>query len=99
MPAVPATTGQVGKPGDRLAREARSLGAKTPSADESKALVKSEVAADTTVDEAAEPEDTAESTVDETAEPKRAPKNLLPENLLGPMWVARSRVPEAYDPR
>jgi len=36
---------------------------------------------------------------DETAVAKRAPKNLLPENLLGPMWVARSRVPEAYDPR
>jgi ATP-dependent Clp protease, protease subunit len=35
----------------------------------------------------------------EMAEPKRAPKNLLPENLLGPMWVARSRVPEAYEPR
>jgi ATP-dependent Clp protease protease subunit len=36
---------------------------------------------------------------DETAEPKRAPKNLLPENLLGPMWAARSPMPEAYDPR
>jgi len=36
---------------------------------------------------------------DETAVAKRAPKNLLPENLLGPMWVARSRVPEAHDPR
>ncbi len=36
---------------------------------------------------------------DETAEAKRAPTNLLPENLLGPMWAARSRVAEAYDPR
>lgn len=36
---------------------------------------------------------------DETAEPKRAPKNLLPESLLGPMWAARSPMPEAYDPR
>jgi hypothetical protein len=36
---------------------------------------------------------------DETAEPKRVPQNLLPQNLLGPMWAARSRVPEAYNQR
>lgn len=36
---------------------------------------------------------------DETAKPKRAPKDLLPENLLGPMWAARSHMPDAYDPR
>jgi ATP-dependent Clp protease, protease subunit len=34
---------------------------------------------------------------DETAESKRAPKDLLPESLLGPMWAARSRQPQAYN--
>lgn len=36
---------------------------------------------------------------DETAEPKRAPRDLLPESLLGPMWAAHGRKPEAYGRR